>query len=174
MRWSFFARSRCQTAKRHRPALFAKADGWPVLLFPQEKPEGAERRQTHRQKYPHRCRKAVRSLSARAACAGEPCCEQGPSRTRPTALHWRRFWASGPCSRARIAACSRATDPAAFAAFVSLPVQPLKAAPPSWSGRRPLASRERGCESRRRRRTSRLKDCPSASPVRLLRQQNAS
>jgi len=35
--------------------------------------------------------KGVRGLSARAACAGEPCCEQGPSRTRPTALHYGDF-----------------------------------------------------------------------------------
>ena len=34
----------------------------PGGVVPRKKPEGAERRQTHRQKYPHRCRKACEAF----------------------------------------------------------------------------------------------------------------
>ncbi len=63
--------------------------------------------------------KDVRSLSARAACYGEPCCEQGPSRTRPTALHGD----FGPWDRAsgRDRDSKKSHRSGGFPAFTSLP-----------------------------------------------------
>ena len=60
---------------------------------------------------------------------------------RHTALHRRLF-----CPRDRASGRGHLIQ-AAFAALHPRLVQPLKAAPRSWSGRRPGASRRRGCET---------------------------
>ena len=60
------------------------------------------------------------------------------------------FLSPGPCFRARTEGLAANGIQAAFAALHPRHVQPLKAAPRSWSGRRPGASRRRGCEPRPR------------------------
>ena len=96
---------------------FCQATGAPVFFFlpPSNPRERSAVRRTVKVSAPRAA--GGPHLSARAACVTGIVGEQRRKRTRPTALHWRRFWASGPCFRARKAGCSPA-DPAAHAAFL--------------------------------------------------------
>jgi hypothetical protein len=122
-------------AKRHRP-VFCSGDGCACLFLPR-KPGGAERRPAHQQNSRHAC---------------EPACIAGLMRSgvdipardaAPSGAPLRRFWASGPYFRARM---ERSLDyeplrPTCLGGFrrpSPCRVQPLKAAPRSWSGRLPL------------------------------------
>ncbi len=67
----------------------------------------------------------------------------------PLGAPWRRFLSPGPYFRARTGALWPPIR-AAFAALRSRRVQPFKADPRSGAGRRPRASRVRGCEPRPR------------------------
>ena len=136
-------RSQCQTATHHRP-VFWSGSGAPVFSFlPHTRGSGAP------------SGASTNSRPRRQACAKLALRRRHPSSGMPRrpALHCGDFL---PRVRAsgRDAGCP---DPAASAALLPHHVQPLKAAPRSWSGRRPLASRRWLARHIRRRRTSRLR-----------------
>ncbi len=118
----------CQTALANAPppVFFAGAPGRPVFA---SLPSPAEAREWS----------AVRRNQRVQRLAALTClCDR---HVRHTALHRRLF-----CPRDRASGRGHLIQ-AAFAALHPRLVQPLKAAPRSWSGRRPGASRRRGCET---------------------------
>jgi hypothetical protein len=150
-------RSQCQTATHHRPG-FWSGSGAPVSLFPS--PQQGARGSRPLKKGERGAERRINNLrQRRQACAklaafGVDIPTQSSLRrlrrlicvdAAPLGAPLRRFFTSGPCFRARKAGCSPA-DPAAPAALLRTNVQPLKAAPRSWSGRRPRPP-EMACEA---------------------------
>jgi hypothetical protein len=129
------ARSQCQTANAP-PARVLLRRRVRLSFYP-SKSEGAERRPAHQQ-------------NSRRAC--QPACIVGRMRSgvgipardaAPSGAPLRRFWASGPYFRARMGRSPdygplRPTCLGGFRRPSPYRVQPLKAAPHSWSGRLPL------------------------------------
>ena len=130
---------RGKKAKHHRPVFFS-GDGCACNTAPSHaRGRSAERR----------------GQSSHAAVLARPCklvcdgprqaakvCETRCAARRLSALHARRFWASGPRFRAR----GQCPIQAAFAALLPRLVQPSEAAPRNW--RSVVASHAAGAASR--------------------------
>jgi hypothetical protein len=151
-------RFNCQTAKHHRP-VFSDAGassfrfpppGGPGNRPPQNDARGrsAERRG---QQSRRRCACETVQACLRWATPGREVCETRCAARRLSALHARRFWAPGPCFRARKAGCSPA-DPAAPAAFHPHQTSSHRRRPHIVGADGDRGLPERDCESRRRRR----------------------
>ena len=120
----FCARSRCQTAKHHRP-VFGSGSGAPVSFFlPRTESEGAERRAAHPVVITLRRQACETHLAHRGHLAFEM--------PRLPALHLRRFLPQGRSN-------SAGQTPQAFACVVRLPLQ--RAGPRIRAGQLPEASR---------------------------------
>jgi hypothetical protein len=102
--------------------IFLPAPGAPVFSFPSQTRDGAERRKAHPEM----------AVSAKhGACLA--LLREATRHARLSALHMRRFCASGPYFRGRTGAVGPLI-PAAFAAVRPARVQPLKADPRSRVG----------------------------------------
>ena len=129
---------RKETAKRHRPCSLA-ARGTPSSQLGSR--EGAERRETRGFARPPGGGEAARHACEARRLRGDGGCAS----RRSTAA----FLSPAPCFRARLA--ERSSRPLAGQLpppLASRLVQPFKAAPRSWGGRLPEASRRRGYEPR--------------------------